>query len=400
MKESYAKESADKKPEKPPTLSSGYLPGLEGVTACRSAICSVDGEKGVLEYRGINIRELARNSTFEETTYLLLYSHLPSEREFSQFKMLMANRTRIPGPIRDAIAKFPVGMHPMLGLQSAIALLQGDDFYADDISNNQHNLRRAISLIAKIPTLIAACERRRHDEEPLPPVSKYSHAENFLFMLTGEPPDPLAAKLLDRSLILHAEHSLNNSTFVSRMIGSTNASIYSSISGAVGSLSGNLHGGANERVIRMLYSIGHPDNVKRFVDEQLSSKNRIMGIGHRVYKVKDPRAEVLQEFIREFIESRSGEGVKKLYEIALRLEEVVKKRLSNRGLFPNVDYYSGILLEALDIPIDLFTAMFAMARISGWCAHWLEQVNANRLFRPTQEYIGDHNRPYLPIEKR
>ena len=373
---------------------------MEGIIACRSAICHVDGEKGVLEYRGINVRELARYSTFEETAYLLLYSHLPNIREFSQFKMLMSNRRRIPAPIRDAITTFPIGMHPMLALQSAVALLQGDDYYADDISDNQHNLRRITALIAKIPALIAACERRRHGEEPLPPVSKYSHAENFLFMLTAAPPDPLTAKVLDRFLILHAEHSMNNSTFVSRVIGSTYASVYSSISGAIGSLSGNLHGGANERVVRMLYSIGHPDNVEKFVDEQLSSKNRIMGVGHRVYKVKDPRAEILHETISEFIESHSGEGVKKLFKIALKLEEVVSERLSDCQLLPNVDFYSGILLEAQGIPIDLFTALFAMARVSGWCTHWLEQVNANRLFRPTEEYIGDHKRPYISIKKR
>jgi citrate synthase len=199
---------------------------------------------------------------------------------------------------------------------------------------------------------------------------------------------------------LHAEHSLNNSTFVTRVIGSTNASIYSSVSGAVGSLSGNLHGGANERVLRMLYSIGHPDNVEKFVEEQLSFKNRIMGIGHRVYKVKDPRAGILQELIPELIERRSGEEVKTLYNTALRLEEVVKKRLGDRKIYPNVDFYSGIVLEALGIPIDLFTAMFAMARSAGWCAHWLEQVSANRLFRPIQEYIGDHRRPYVLMEKR
>jgi citrate synthase len=377
-----------------------YRPGLEGVKACRSSISSVDGAKGVLEYRGINIRDLALNSNFEETAYLLLYNHLPSEREFSQFKMLMAKLHHLPGAVRDAIANFPVGMHHMLALQSAIALLQGDDFYADDISNPQHNLRRAVSLIAKVPTIIAAFERHRHGEAPLPPVSKYSHAGNFLFMLTGEPPDSVAAKILDRSLILHAEHSMNNSTFVARVIGSTNASIYSSISGACGSLSGNLHGGANERVLRMIYSIGHPDNVEEFVDEMLASNTRIMGIGHRVYKVKDPRAQILQGLIPELIETRSGEEVKNLYKTALKLEEVVTEKLGDRKLYPNVDFYSGIVLEALGIPIDLFTSIFAMARAAGWSAHWLEQITVNRLFRPAQEYIGDHNRPYVPMNKR
>lgn len=385
---------------KNPKSPEAYSPGLEGVVACKSSISNVDGNEGILEYRGINITDLAEHSTFEETAYLLLYSHLPSEREFNQFKMLIAKLRLLPRPVRDTIEGFPVGMHPMLALQSAISLLQGDDYYADDISSPLHNIRRAISLVAKLPTLITAFIRYRHGEEPLPPVSKYSHAENFLFMLNGEPPDPLAARAFDRFLILHAEHSMNASTFVSRAIASSNASIYSSISGAVGSLSGNLHGGANERVLRMLYSIGHPDNVAEFVEEQLSSKNKIMGLGHRIYKVKDPRADILEAYIPELLDRISGEEVKTLHQIAKRLEEVANEKLGSRNIHPNVDFYSGIVLEALGIPVDLFTAIFAISRVSGWCAHWLEQVSANRLFRPTEEYIGDHNRPYLPIEKR
>jgi len=380
--------------------SETYSPGLEGIVACRSSISHVGGSEGILEYRGINIIDLAEHSTFEETSYLLLYNHLPSERELNQFKRLMAKLRLLPPPVRDAIVRFPVGMHPMLALQSAISLLQGDDYYADDISSPLHNIRRAIALIAKLPTLITAFERHRHGEEPLPPVSKYSYAENFLFMLNGEPPDPLAARVFDRFLILHAEHSMNASTFVARAIASSNASIYSSISGAVGSLSGTLHGGANERVLRMLYSIGHPDNVEQFVEEQLSSKNRIMGLGHRVYKVKDPRAYILEKCIPDLMDRLSGEEVKTLFQIAKRLEEVANERLGERSIYPNVDFYSGIVLETLGIPIDLFTAMFAMSRVAGWCAHWLEQISANRLFRPTQEYIGDHKRTYVPIEKR
>ncbi len=377
-----------------------YRPGLEGVIACRSSISYVDGQEGLLEYRGINIRELAEHSTFEETAYLLLYNHLPSEREFSQFKMLMARLRILPHIIRDAIEEFPVGMHPMLALQSAISLLQADDYYADDTSSPQHNLRRAISLMAKLPTLVTTFERYRSSEEPLPPSSRYSYAENFLFMLAGEPPNPLAAKVFDRFLILHAEHSMNASTFVARAIASSNASIYSSISGAVGSLSGTLHGGANERVLRMLYSIGHPDNVEEFVEEQLATKNRIMGFGHRVYKVKDPRAHILEGYIPDLVDQLGGEEVKTLYQIARRLEEVTTQKTASRNIYPNVDFYSGIVLEALGIPVDLFTAIFSMARVSGWCSHWLEQIDTNRLFRPSQEYIGDHQRAYVPIKNR
>lgn len=377
-----------------------YRPGLEGVIACRSTISYVDGQEGLLEYRGINIRELAEHSTFEETVYLLLHNHLPSEREFSQFKKLIARLRILPHSIRDAIEQFPVGMHPMLALQSAISLLQADDYYADDTSSPQHNLRRAISLIAKLPTLITTFERYRYNEEPLPPSSKYSHAENFLFMLAGEPPNPLAAKAFDRLLILHAEHSMNASTFVARAIASSNASIYSSISGAVGSLSGIFHGGANERVLRMLYSVGHPDNVEEFIEEQMASNSRLMGFGHRVYKVKDPRAHILEKYIPDLVDRFGGDEVKTLYQIARKFEEVATQKLASRNIYPNVDFYSGIVLEALGIPVDLFTAVFSMARVSGWCAHWLEQISTNRLFRPSQDYIGDHQRSYVPIENR
>ena len=375
-------------------------PGLEGVKVCRSSICSVDGEQGILEYRGIRIEELARHSTFEETTYLLLHNHLPSEREFAQFCMLMDRLRHLPPLIREGISAFPAGMSPMMAMQAAVPLLQGDDYYADDTSNPQHNLRRAITLIARMVTLVAAFERRRHNEEPIPPTSRYSHAGNFLYMLTGEPPDPEAIELFDRILVLHAEHGMNNSTFSARVIGSTDASIYSAVSGAIGALSGKLHGGANVRVIRMLYSIGSPDNVESFVEERMATKGRFMGIGHRIYRVKDPRASILQELIPTYIEHRCGEEVKCLYATALRLEEVLCQRLGEKKLFPNVDFYSGIALEARRIPSDLFTVVFAVSRIAGWCAHWLEQIGANRLFRPSQEYIGDHNRRYVPIEKR
>ncbi|MHC4661893.1 MAG: citrate/2-methylcitrate synthase, partial [Planctomycetota bacterium] len=239
-----------------PTISDdpNYRPGLEGVQACRSAICYVDGQAGKLEYRGIDVKDLAEYSSFEETIYLLLYNHFPVERELNQLKILSQKLRYLPAPVRNPIEGFPAGIHPLIAIQALIALLQGDDYYADDISNPHHNLRRAVSLISKTSTMVAAIERHRHGEQPLPPVSKYSHAENFLFMLTGEPPHELAVKAMDLLLILHAEHGMNNSTFTTRVIGSTNASIYSSISGAIGALSGFLHGGANERVVRMLYS--------------------------------------------------------------------------------------------------------------------------------------------------
>ncbi len=380
--------------------ASEYRPGLEGIIATRSAICHIDGEKGKLSYRGITIEELAEHSTFEETAYLLLYNHLPSDRELKEFSTLIARQRHLPLSVSEAIKKFPVGMHPMLALQSAVALLQGEDFYADDVSSPIHNIRRSISLIAKFPTIVAAFDHCRNGEDPLPPVSKYNHAENFLFMLTGDPADPGVARVLDKCFILMAEHTMNASTFTSRVVGSTNASIYSALSAAVGALSGSLHGGANERVIRTLYSIGSADNVPKYVDEMLDSAKKIMGLGHRIYKTTDPRAPILKSYIPGLLEKVGGEEFKELYEIATELEGEVERKLSHKKVYPNVDFYSAVVLEILRIPIDLFTPVFAIARSVGWAAHWMEQVEANRIFRPIQEYIGDLNRPYVPIERR
>ncbi|MBN2224443.1 MAG: citrate synthase [Deltaproteobacteria bacterium] len=393
----------DNTPGTPATESraaSTYRPGLEGVIATRSAICCIDGEKGRLSYRGIAIEELAEHSTFEETAYLLLYNHLPSERELKEFSTLIARQRHLPLSVSEAIKKFPVGMHPMLALQAAVALLQGEDFYADDVSSPIHNIRRAISLIAKFPTIVAAFDHCRNGEDPLPPVSKYGHAENFLFMLMGDPPDRAVAQVLDKCLILMAEHTLNASTFSARIVGSTNASIYSAVSAAVGALSGSLHGGANERVIRTLYSIGSADNVPKYVDEMLDSAKKIMGLGHRIYKTTDPRAPVLKSYIPGLLDKVGGEEFKELYEIATELEGEVEKKLSHKKIYPNVDFYSAVVLEILRIPIDLFTPVFAVARSVGWAAHWMEQVDTNKIYRPIQEYIGDLNRPYVPIEKR
>ena len=377
-----------------------YRPGLEGVIATRSAVCHIDGELGKLSYRGISIEELACHSTFEETAYLLLYNHLPSERELKEFSTLIARQRHLPLSVSEAIKKFPVGTHPMLALQSAIALLQGEDSYADDVSSPVHNIRRAISLIAKVPTIVAAFDHCRNGEDPLPPVSKYNHAENFLFMLSGSPADPAVAMVLDKCFILMAEHTMNASTFAARVVGSTNASIYSALSAAAGALSGSLHGGANERVIRTLYSIGSSENVPKYVDEMLDTAKKIMGIGHRIYKTTDPRAPILKSYIPGLLDKVGGEEFKELYEIAVGLEAEVEKKLSHKKVYPNVDFYSAVVLEMLRIPIDLFTPVFAIARSVGWAAHWMEQVGSNRIFRPIQEYIGDLNRPYIPIEKR
>jgi len=377
-----------------------YRPGLEGVVAARSQISFVDGEQGLLEYRGIRIEELVVHSTFEEVVYLLLYNHLPNKRELAQFQTRMVKERMLPHSLQLAIHNFPVSMHPMVALQAGVTLLAGEDYFADEIGTPRHNLMRSASIICKVPAILAAFERRRRGEEPMPAVAKFSHAENFLFMLHGVRPSPEEAAVFDKLLIMHAEHSINASTFACRVIGSTLGSLYSSVSGAVGALAGPLHGGANERVLRMLYSIGSPANVETFVDEMIGTGNKIMGVGHRIYKTIDPRASLLKPLIEGLLAASGGEEWKTLFQTARRLEDVVVDKLKEKKLYPNVDFYSGIALEMLGVPVDLFTAVFAMSRVAGWCAHWVEQVGANRLFRPKLEYIGDHDRPYVPIEQR
>jgi citrate synthase len=373
---------------------------MEGQVAARSSIGFVDGKRGILEYRGINIKDLVNNSNFEETVFLLMRGDLPNSREFKKYKTLMSKQRNIPRSVMKAILNFPVGLDPMQALQSAIPLLQGEDFYADDVEFRKYNLLRATSLISKIPTIIAAFDRYRNDEEPVPPKSKYTHAENFLYMLHNKKPKKKLALLLDKCLIVHAEHTINASTFTGRVIGSTTASIYSSISGAVGALYGPLHGRANRDALLNLESIGDPENVETYFEEAMVSKSKIPGLGHRVYDTKDPRAILLEKEISDVINTHGGKKDKKLFKTARKLEKVATARLSAKGVYPNVDFYSGILLNILNIPQSIYTPVFAMSRVSGWSAHWIEQVSQNRIYRPIQQYIGDHNRKYIPLEQR
>lgn len=373
---------------------------MEGQVAARSSISFVDGVKGVLEYRGININDLVAKSTYEETVFLLLHGYLPNQREFKYYRTLMSKQRNLPKSVQNAICHFPVGLDPMQALQSAIPLLQGEDLYADDVDFHKHNLLRAFSLISKVPTMIAAFDRHRNDEEPLPPVSRYSHAENFLFMLKGAPPRKKLAAVLDKWLILHAEHTINASTFTGRVIGSTTSPLYSAVSGAVGALYGPLHGRANQDSLLNLESIGDPGNVSSYLEQAMATKAKIPGMGHRVYKTKDPRAVLLEKEIADLIKSYGGKKDKVLFQTARKLEKAARSKLGSKGVYPNVDFYSGILLHTLDIPQSLYTSVFAMARISGWSAHWIEQVSQNRIYRPIQQYIGDHNRKYIPLEQR
>ncbi len=373
-----------------------YRAGLEGVPATQSSISFVDGQKGILEYRGIAIEELAAKSTFLETTYLLIWGELPSREELSAFENEIQYHRRVKYRIRDMMKCFPESGHPMDALQASAAAL-GLFYSRRDLENPAYIRETVVRLVAKIPTMVAAFQLIRKGNDPVQPNDGLSYAENFLYMLNEKKPDPLAARILDISLTLHAEHTINASTFSAMVTASALTDPYAVVASAVGTLAGPLHGGANEEVITMLEAIGSVENVRPYLEDRLERKAKIMGFGHRVYKVKDPRAIILQDLAEQLFEKF---GRDKYYDIATELERAVEEKLGNKGIYPNVDFYSGLVYRKLGIPLDLFTPVFAIARVPGWLAHWKEQLAENRIFRPTQIYTGVHDAPYIPIEER
>ncbi|MGA1263281.1 MAG: citrate synthase [Prochlorothrix sp.] len=373
-----------------------YKPGLEGVPATLSSVSYVDGKKGLLEYRGIAIEDLAEHSNFLETAYLLIWGELPNHEELQEFEEEIYQHRRLKYRIRDMMKCFPESGHPMDSLQACAAAL--GLFYARRALDDPAYIRRAVvRLLAKIPTMVAAFQMMRKGNDPIQPRDDLNYAANFLYMLNEREPDPLAARIFDVCLILHAEHTINASTFSAMVTASTLTDPYAVIASAVGTLAGPLHGGANEEVLDMLEAIGTVDRVPEFVEECIAKKARIMGFGHRVYKVKDPRATILQALAEQLFEKF---GSDLYYGIALELEREVSERLGHKGIYPNVDFYSGLVYRKLGIPNDLFTPVFAIARVAGWLAHWKEQLAANRIFRPTQIYTGEHNRNYLALDDR
>lgn len=373
-----------------------FKPGLEGIPATQSSISYVDGQQGILEYRGINIEQLAKQSSFLETAYLLIWGHLPSKQELEEFEYDVCHHRRIKYRLRDMMKCFPETGHPMDALQASAAAL--GLFYSRRALDNPEYIRSAVvRLLAKIPTMVAAFKLIRSGNDPVKPRDDLDYSANFLYMLTEEEPDPVAAHIFDVCLTLHAEHTINASTFSAMVTASTLTDPYAVVASAVGTLAGPLHGGANEDVINMLHEIGSVENVRPYLDGLLESKSKIMGFGHRVYKVKDPRATILQELAGKLFDKF---GSDKYYDIAVELEQAVAEKLAYKGIYPNVDFYSGLVYRKLGIPVDLFTPIFAISRVAGWLAHWKEQLAANRIFRPTQIYTGDHNVSYTPIEKR
>lgn len=373
-----------------------YSPGLDGIPAAQSSISYVNGQQGVLEYRGIRIEELAEKSTFLETSYLLIWGKLPTPEELTTFQHDIYNHRRIKYRIRDMMKCFPESGHPMDALQASAAAL--GLFYSRRALDNPIYIRDAVvRLLAKIPTMVAAFQLMRKGNDPVQPRDDLDYSTNFLYMLNEREPDELAARIFDVCLTLHAEHSMNASTFSAMVTASTLTDPYAVIASAVGTLGGPLHGGANEEVIEMLEAIGSVENVRPYLDQCLENKQKIMGFGHRVYKVKDPRATILQSLAEKLFEKT---GRDEYYDIAVELEKAVEEKLAYRGIYPNVDFYSGLVYRKLGIPTDLFTPIFAIARVSGWLAHWKEQLAENRIFRPTQIYVGLHDQHYVPAEER
>lgn len=385
-----------------------FVPGLAGVPAVQSRISYIDGFEGLLAYRGIPVEQLAEHGTYAETAYLLIYGRLPNAAELARWNEELTAHRRLKYQVRDVMKALPEGGHPMKALQAGTAVLgmfypaEGESFYtpkggaaASPVTPQQE--AAIVRLIAKLPTLVAAFHRTRRGDDPIEPRDDLDLASNFLWMLSGREPDPLAAKTLDVSLILHAEHTINASTFGALVTAATLADPYCVVSSAVGALAGELHGGANERVLAMLREIGSVDRVLPYVDQKIAAGQKIMGVGHRVYKTKDPRAFILQQLAVRLFEKL---GTTPLYDIALEVERVVAERLSSRGIHPNVDFYSGIVYDKMGIPTDLFTPIFAISRVAGWLAHWVEQLEDNKLFRPTQIYTGSHGMSWVPIEQR
>ncbi len=373
-----------------------FVPGLEGVPIMESEVGFIDGQKGILEYRGIPIEALAEVSTYEEIAYLLLWGKLPAREEMAKFDHDLRTHRRIKYRIVDLMKCLPETGHPMDALQAAVAAL-GMFYPAKEVTDQEANYWSIVRLIAKLPTIVAAFERMRHGDEPVKPRDDLSHAANFLWMLTEQDPDPLDVHIMDVCLILHAEHTMNASTFSGLVVGSTLADPYTIVASAIGALTGPLHGGANEQALRMFREIRTVENVRPYIEAKLKAKAKIMGVGHRVYKVKDPRAFVLQGLAEHLFKAK---GEHPLYRVAQEVERVINDHVGAKGIASNVDFYSGVVYDTLGIPIDQFTPIFAVARVAGWLAHWVEQLKNNRIFRPDQIYVGQHGLPYVPIEQR
>jgi citrate synthase len=367
--------------------------GLAEVVAAQTALSDIDGKIGILSYCGYDIHDLAAHSTFEEVVYLLHHERLPTQGELEDISAQLVEDRDISGFLRELMPTLAEKTSPMSMLRTSISAASAYDPDGWDQSA-EANYRKAIRLVARTPTLIAAYHRHRTNQPLVEPNEKLPHAANFLAMLLGEEPDQESAKALDITLILYADHTMNASTFTARVIASTLSDIHSAITGAVAALKGPLHGGANEEAWKMIEEIGEVDRAESYIKDALARKQKIMGFGHRVYKTEDPRATHLRRLSQE-LGQRAGDP--KWHEIAARVEKVV---MDEKGLYPNVDFYAATVYHYLGIPTDLMTPIFALARMAGWTAHVREQYADNRLIRPESEYIGPRDQRYVPVEER
>lgn len=370
--------------------------GLEGVVAAESRMSYIDGVKGVLEYVGIHIDELARHSTFEETVYLLWNTKLPTRAELDAFTKDLRSRYAAPAELMRMVTAMPKTAQPMHVLRTLVSSM--GMFDPEPNANDPDSARtKALNILGQTPTLVAAYDRHRRGLDPIAPDTNLTFAENFLYMLNGTKPTPTMARAFDACMILHADHTLNNSTFAARVIISTLSDVYSAITGAIGSLRGPLHGGANEGVMVMLNEIKSINDVDAYVNDKLNRKDKIMGFGHRVYKSYDPRATYLKTLAEQLAKDTGNQD---LYAKSHRIEQVMEAAVAAKGIYPNVDFYSATTYHCIGLKLDLFTPMFAMSRIAGWSGHIIEQLADNRLYRPSAEYVGPHGVSYTPIDKR
>jgi len=374
--------------------SPAFVKGLAGVVAAQTALSSVDGVNGVLTYRGINIHDLAGRATYEEVAYLLLHGSLPTASQLAQFNKELAANRELPKPVLDLIKSTPKDAVPMDALRTAVSALAFYEKDVDDISI-EATLRKGLRLTAQFPTVVAAIHRARNGQPIVAPDPNLSHAENFLYILHGEKQSQLKNDAMNLYLVLLADHSLNASTFTARVVASTNADLHAAVTAALGALKGNLHGGAAEATMNMLLEIGSNDQVDSFVDNAFETKRKIMGIGHRIYKSGDPRAQHLLEWARK-METAEGKG-HTYVDMAVGVEKAV---LRHRELYPNVDFFSAPMLYYIGIPVNLDTCVFAISRVAGWTAHVIEQFNDAALIRPAAQYIGPVDQAYTPVADR
>ncbi len=373
--------------------ASASAAGLRGVVAASSSVGDVNGEKGELIYQGINIHDLADNSTFEEVVFLIWHGRLPKSQELDELKRGLGQCYELPQEITALMRQFPRDAEPMDVLRTAISALDFYDKSAADTSR-EASLRTATRLTAQVPSIVAASHRLRQGLEPIEPKPELKIATNFLYMLKGEMPSDMDAHIFDVCLILHADHELNASTFTARVVAGTLADMYGAVTAAIAALSGPLHGGANTNVMKMLLEIDDVERVEPYIKEALAAKRKIMGFGHAVYRTEDPRATHLRRFSKEMGE-RAGDT--KWYDMSRKVEEVIMRE---KGLYPNVDFFSASTYYMMGIPLELYTPIFAVSRISGWTGHILEQYGNNKLIRPRAEYIGQRGVAYVPIDKR